>query len=104
MEAIVSEMGKKATFLKATNSLAAMVESGWDCGDAAGRDAIFNACKRCFSLLRSRYSAVGFWRAGKALAEACVAAMHTDPKRLATAKEWLSLAVIEVTNGDAASG
>lgn len=52
---IVAMMGKKGTFISATQKLSELITTKYGETDEKGKDEMFNACKRVFSLLRSRW-------------------------------------------------
>lgn len=57
---------------QAAGQLAKELEEQYSGADEARRTALFEAAKRAASLLRSRYTAIGFWRAGLALFRAVI--------------------------------
>lgn len=97
---IAARLSKKGTFMQAVRQLTEELTTVYaGCGDE-DRSHLFNACKRVFTLLCSRYTAVGFWRVGKDLFAAVVAATASEPLRVKSAKEWLERAAEEVSKGE----
>ena len=97
---LTTQLSKKGTFMQAVRQLTGEVTTSYaGCGDG-DRTLLFNACKRAFTLLCSRYTAVGFWRVGKDLFAAVVAETASEPGRAKPAKEWLERATEEVSKGE----
>ena len=61
---------------------------------------MWDAVERAFTLLRSRYTAPAFWRAGQMLFQAAIAAAATSAQRQA-AENYLSVAVSHLEEAEA---
>lgn len=68
--ALQTQLGKKQSFVSATQALAAALSSPTALEDAAARAAI----ARCFAVLRARYTSRAFWLEGRHLFRAAQAA------------------------------
>ena len=77
MTEITSQLAKKGTFMQAVKQLTDEVAASWTNSGETERTALFNASKRAYTLLCSRYTAVGFWRVGKDLFSAVAAATRS---------------------------
>ena len=51
---IVAAMGKKGSFVNAAQQLAELLQKNYEACDSKGKEEMYAACKRAFSLLRSR--------------------------------------------------
>ena len=79
--------------------------------DKNTRDELYEACKRAFSLLRSRflqppgplpvltspwrYTGAKFWQAGKKLFETLLSLMEDEAERSKEVKGWIDMAAVE---------
>ena len=98
---ITALLAKKSTFLQGVKTLTQVVGEVYSSASEEDRMLIFTACKRAYTLLSSRYTAVGFWRVGKDLFAAVASATGSaEPQRAKVAQEWLSRASEEVGAGD----
>jgi hypothetical protein len=97
---ITAQLAKKGTFMQGVQKLTQHVGEAYAGCSEADRTLIFTASKRCFTLLCSRYTAVGFWRVGKELFAAVLAAFASEPARSKPAQEWFERAKEEVGKGD----
>mmetsp|Transcript_44603 Transcript_44603/g.71726 ORF Transcript_44603/g.71726 Transcript_44603/m.71726 type:complete len:276 (+) Transcript_44603:181-1008(+) len=100
LQEITALLAKKNSFMQAVQMLTELVTTTYRTSAEAARQPLFNACKRSFTLLCSRYMAIGFWRVGKDLFSAVVIASSDEPARVKLAKEWLLRATEEVSKGD----
>ena len=64
---ITAMLAKKGTFMQAVRRLTEEFSATYGGSGEAERLALFNAAKRAYTLLCSRYTAVGFWRVGSEL-------------------------------------
>eukprot|EP00802_Teleaulax_amphioxeia_P025604 Tamp_26486.p1 GENE.Tamp_26486~~Tamp_26486.p1 ORF type:complete len:286 (-),score=65.74 Tamp_26486:37-837(-) len=102
---ITAMLAKKGTFMQAVRRLTEEFSATYGGSGEAERLALFNAAKRAYTLLCSRYTAVGFWRVGSELFTAVYSACSsqendTEKSRAKTAKEWLHRASEEVGKGE----
>ena len=67
-------LAKKGTFMQAVQRLTEEVNATYGSSAEGERLALFNSAKRAYTLLCSRYTAVGFWRVGRELFSAVHAA------------------------------
>lgn len=72
--ALQAALGKKQSFVGATQQLAAALNSPAVLQDAAARAAV----ARCFAVLRARYTSRAFWLEGRQLFKAAAAAAATQ--------------------------
>lgn len=100
---ITAQLAKKSTFIAGARRLTTVVADFYGDSEPAAQELVFNACKRAFTLLCSRYTAVGFWRVGNELFAAINTAACAEPARSKLASEWLARAADEVGKGEEAS-
>jgi hypothetical protein len=74
LEEITAMLAKKGTFLQAVQRLTEEVNATYGSSAEGERLALFTSAKRAYTLLCSRYTAVGFWRVGRELFSAIHAA------------------------------
>mmetsp|Transcript_18119 Transcript_18119/g.59535 ORF Transcript_18119/g.59535 Transcript_18119/m.59535 type:complete len:247 (-) Transcript_18119:884-1624(-) len=90
-----ANMQKKQNFEEATRSLVALLTKHYHEADKNTRDELYEACKRAFSLLRSRYTGAKFWQAGKKLFETLLSLMEDEAERSKEVKGWIDMAAAE---------